>query len=146
MIWGGADVIIVEIKVKVTQSCPTLCDPMNYTVCEILQAIILEWVAFPFSKGSSQPGIESRSPTLQVDSLLAEPQGSPRILQWITYPFSRESSQSRNWTRVSCTEGRFFANWAIRENFKATNLKMKKVKQIMGHYVELFCLQVNFLS
>ena len=42
-------------KVKVAQSCPTLCDPMEYTVHGILQARILEWVAFPFSRGSSQP-------------------------------------------------------------------------------------------
>ena len=41
--------------VKVTQSCSTLCDPMDYTVHGILQARILEWVAFPFSRGSSQP-------------------------------------------------------------------------------------------
>ena len=40
-------------KVKVVQSCPTLCDPMDYTVHRILQARILEWVAFPFSRGSS---------------------------------------------------------------------------------------------
>ena len=33
----------------------TLCDPMNYTVHGILQARIQEWVAFPFSRGSSQP-------------------------------------------------------------------------------------------
>ena len=33
---------------------PTLCDPMDYTVHGILQARILEWVAFPFSRGSSQ--------------------------------------------------------------------------------------------
>ena len=39
--------------VKVSQSCPTLCDPMNYTVHGNLQAGILEWVAFPFSRGSS---------------------------------------------------------------------------------------------
>ena len=42
-------------KVKVTQSCQTCCDPMDYTVHGILQARILEWVAFPFSRGSSQP-------------------------------------------------------------------------------------------
>ena len=42
-------------EVKVAQSCPTLCDPMDYTVHGILQARILEWVAFPFSRGSSQP-------------------------------------------------------------------------------------------
>ena len=40
------------MKVKVTQLCPTLCDPMDYTVHGILQASILEWVAFAFS---SQP-------------------------------------------------------------------------------------------
>ena len=40
---------------KVVQSCLTLCDSMNYTVHGILQARILEWVAFPFSRGSSQP-------------------------------------------------------------------------------------------
>ena len=45
-----------------------------YTVHGILQARILEWKAFPFSRGSSQP----RSPALQVDSLPAEPQGKPK--------------------------------------------------------------------
>ena len=44
-----------KMKVKVTQPCPTLCDPINYTVHGMLQARILEWVAFPFSRGSSQP-------------------------------------------------------------------------------------------
>ena len=53
----------------------------------LLQARILEWVAFPFSRASSHPEIESRSPTLQADSLPAEPQGSPRILEWVAYPF-----------------------------------------------------------
>ena len=43
------------MKVKVAQSCLTLCNPMDYTVHGILQARILEWVAFPFSRGSSQP-------------------------------------------------------------------------------------------
>ena len=42
------------LKVKVTQSCLTLCDPMDHTVHGILQARILEWVAFSFSRGSSQ--------------------------------------------------------------------------------------------
>ena len=43
------------VKVKVTQWCPTLCDPMDYTIHGILQARILEGVAFPFSSRSSQP-------------------------------------------------------------------------------------------
>jgi len=41
--------------VKVARSCPTHCEPIDYTVHGILQARILEWVAFPFSRGSSQP-------------------------------------------------------------------------------------------
>ena len=55
----------------------------GYIVHGILQARKLEWVAVPFSKGSSQPrdlpnpGIEPRSSTLQMDSLPAEPQGKP---------------------------------------------------------------------
>ena len=43
------------VKVKVAQSCLTLCNPMDYTVSGILQARILEWVAFPYSRGSFQP-------------------------------------------------------------------------------------------
>ena len=50
---------------KVTQSC---------VVHEILQARILEWVIFSFSRGSSQP----RDQILQADSLPAEPQGKPK--------------------------------------------------------------------
>ena len=46
---------MTNLKVKVTQSCLTLFDPMDYSVHGILQARIVEWVAFPFSKGSSQP-------------------------------------------------------------------------------------------
>ena len=42
-----------EVKVKVTQSCLTLCNPMDYIVHGLLQARILEWVAIPFSRGSS---------------------------------------------------------------------------------------------
>ena len=42
-------------KVKVAQYCPTLCNPVDYTVHEVIQVRILEWVALPFSRGSSQP-------------------------------------------------------------------------------------------
>ena len=46
-------------KESESHCCVQLCDPMDYTVYEILQARILDWVAFPFSRGSSQP----RDPT-----------------------------------------------------------------------------------
>ena len=64
-----------DCTVKVAQSCPTLCDPTDYTVHGILQARIVEWVAFPFSRGFSQPRDRTQVPALQVDSLPAEPQG-----------------------------------------------------------------------
>ena len=47
--------VLKWIEVKVTQLCLTLCNPMDCTVHGILQARILEWVAIPFSRGSSQP-------------------------------------------------------------------------------------------
>ena len=62
-----------KVKVKVAPSCPTLCNPMHYIVHGILHARILEWVAFLFSRGSSQPRDEPRSPALRADSLPAEP-------------------------------------------------------------------------
>ena len=61
-------------KVKVTQSCPTFCDPMAYSspgssVHGILQARMLKWFAIPFSMGSFDLRIEPESP---ADSLLSE--------------------------------------------------------------------------
>ena len=50
----GSPVYEMKVKVKFTQLCTTLCDPMDYTVHGILQARIQEWVAFPFSRVSSQ--------------------------------------------------------------------------------------------
>ena len=66
-----------HVEVKVPWSCPILCDPKDCSlpgssVHGTLQARILEWVALPFSRGSSQP----RSPALLADSLLSEPPGT----------------------------------------------------------------------
>ena len=74
-------------KAKVAQSCPTLWDPIDYTVHGILQARILEWVAVPFSRGPSQP----RDRT-QVSCIVGG-----------------------FFTQVSCIAGGFFTSWAIRE-------------------------------
>ena len=63
-------VIYTYMNVKITQSYLTLCDPMDYTLHGILQARILERVAFPFSRDlpssrdSNPPGIEPSSPAL----------------------------------------------------------------------------------
>ena len=69
----------------VAQSCLSLGDPLDCSppgsvVPGILQAIILEWVAIPFSRGSSRPGDLTGSLALQADSLLSVLQGSPNKL------------------------------------------------------------------
>ena len=64
----------MNVKVKATQLCLTLCNRVDYTVHGILQARILEWVAFSFSRGSFQP----RSPAMQADALPSEPPGKPQ--------------------------------------------------------------------
>ena len=79
----------------------------------ILQARILEWVAMPSSRGSSQPRdwTQIRRRILYCLSH----QGSPWILEWVAYPFSRGSSRPSKQTRVSCIAGGFFTSWATRE-------------------------------
>ena len=71
-------ILYYVLKVKVIQSCPALCDPKDYTFHGILQARILEWVAFPSPGDLPNPGIKPRSPSLQADSLPAEPQGKSK--------------------------------------------------------------------
>ena len=76
------------IYLKVTQSCLSLWNSMDYTVHGILQARILEWIAVPFSRRFSQPRHRSRSPKLQADSLPAEPlRKHPYEIRWKTYLF-----------------------------------------------------------
>ena len=96
------------VKVKVTQSCPTPCDLMDYTVHGILQARILEWVTFPLSRGSSQPRDRIQVSCIAGSLYQLSHKESPRILEWVASPFSRGSSRPRNWTVVYCIAGRFF--------------------------------------
>ena len=66
------------MRAQLLQSCLTLENPMDYnqpgsSVHGILQARILEWVAMPSSRGSSQLEIETTSPAFQTYSLPNEP-------------------------------------------------------------------------
>ena len=66
--------VSIYVNVKVAQSCPTLCNPMDYTVHGILQARILERVAFPFCRGSSRARDWTQVSCIAcTDSLPAEP-------------------------------------------------------------------------
>ena len=66
----------MKVKVLVTQSCLTLCDSIDcslpgFSVHGILQARILEWVASPSSRGSSQPRDRTQVSCI-ADSVLSE--------------------------------------------------------------------------
>ena len=67
----------LKVKVKVAQWCPTLCDPMDYTIHGILQARILELVALPFSRGSSQTRDRTHVICLTGRFFITEPLGKP---------------------------------------------------------------------
>ena len=93
----------LKVKVKVTQSCPTLCDPMDYTGQNTgVDSLSLLQGIFPTPGGN--PGL----PLCRWILYQLSHQGSPRILEWVVYPFSRGSSQPGDLTQVSCIAGGFF--------------------------------------
>ena len=107
-------------KVKVAQSCLTLLDPTDCLWNSPSQntgvgSLSLLQGIFPIQ--GSNPGL------LHCKWILYQlsHKGSPRILEWVAYHFSRGYSQPRNRTGVSCIAGRFFADWATREDLQAWN-------------------------
>ena len=102
--------------------CPTLwdprdCSPSGSSVHGILQAGILEWVAMPSSRGTFRPRGQNCISKVSCFGRQAlyhySHLGSPQ--EWVPIPFSTGSSQSRDWTWVSWTVGKFFKIWATRE-------------------------------
>ena len=94
----SVELLASGVKVKVVQSCRTLCDPMDCIVHGVLQASI------PCPGDLPNPRIEPRSPALQADSLPAEPPGKPKntgagslsLLQQIFL------TQELNWGLLHC--------------------------------------------
>ena len=126
------------MKVKVAQSCPTLCYPTDYTVHGILQARILERVAFLFSRGSTQPRDGTQVSHIpggfflfvccclvtkyvqlfcnpmhcSLPGLYVHGTSQARILEWVAISFSTRSSQPRDQSCLSCISAlavRFFS-------------------------------------
>ena len=81
-----------RVKVKVAQLYPTLCDPMDYIVRGILQARILEWVAIPFSRGSSQPRARTQVSRIAGGFFTvwatreAQPSRGSVLISWLLWP------------------------------------------------------------
>ena len=76
------------------------------------------------------PGVETRSPSLQQILYQLSHQGRPRIVDWVAYPFSRGSSQPSNQTRVSCIASRFFTSWHTRKVLYVLSDQIRSVAQL----------------
>ena len=92
------------MKVKVGELSLTLCHPMDCIVYGILQTRVLEGVAFPFSRGSSQPRDQTKVSTLQADSLPAEPPGKSKNTEVGSLSLLQRIflMQESNWCLLHC--------------------------------------------
>ena len=131
-------------KVKATQLHLTLCEPMDYTVHGLLQARLLEWVVYPFSRGSSQPRLEPRSPTLQVDSLPAEPKGKPieRLLLCIRH---WPGEGNGNPLQCSCLENPRDRGvwWAAVYGVPESRTRLKRLSSSSRHWPRKFLIIIS---
>ena len=96
--WGSR-----KMKVKVTQSCLTLCNPMDYTVHNFtgqntgVGSLSLLQEIFPTQ------GLNSGLPLCRWFLYQPSHKGSPRILEWVAYPFSSRSAWPRMWGLLHCS-------------------------------------------
>ena len=124
-----------EVNVKVAQLCPTLCDPMGCSPPDPLSREFSRqeyWSGFPSLGDLPNQGIEPRSPTLQVDSLLSELSGWPKntgvgslsLLQGI-FPTQESNRGLLHWRRIlyrlSCQGSPLTPKWLL---FKAESDKL----------------------
>ena len=112
------------VHFRLLPSCLTFChsidcSPSGSSMLGILQAKILECVAIPSSRGSSQPRDWTHVFCIASEfSTVWTTREAQEILEWVAYPFSRGFSQPR----VSCIADRFLTSWARRWLFWDTSL------------------------
>ena len=126
--------IKVKVKVKVTQldseSSLTLCDCMDYTVHGIFQARILEWIAIPFSRGSSQPRDRTLVSCIAGDFFWA----TREALTIKGCPLSQGAKPGVDGTLISATN----------QEIKQSNMTLSSTKTTR-FYVGVFLLLVEFV-
>ena len=91
---------------EIPQSCLTLCNPMDYTVRGILQAKILERVAFPFPRRSSQPRDQTQVSHVAGRFFTTEPQGKPKNTEMDSLSLLQRifPTQELNWGLLHCRQ------------------------------------------
>ena len=91
---------------EVTQSCPTLCDPMDYIACQAPPSMGFPrqeyWSGLPFPSPGDlpDPGMDPGSPASQEDPLPSEPPGNP------TYSLSQMSHKKPEKKKSAFTYGK----------------------------------------
>ena len=119
------------MKVLVTQSCPTLCDPVDCSLPGsffhgILQARILV-ATFPSSGNLPDPGMEPGSPALQADSLPSEPPGKPQGCQGrppLFHPLPAVSATTGH--RKATDKGPARVPWSQQQNLLETACSVRE--------------------
>ena len=115
---------LVELKMEVAQSCPTLCDPHG--------------LPSPWNSPSQNTGVliptQGSNPGLphcrRILYQLSH-KWSPRILEWVAYPFSSGSSQPRDRTGVSCIAGGFLTTELSEKPIGELNVPIKIMCSIL---------------
>ena len=135
---------------EVTQSCPTLGDPMDCSppgssIHGIFQARVLEWGATAFSTCMLRHvwffanSMDCSPPSTSVYGIF-----QTRILEWVAISSSRGSIQPRDWTQVSCIADRCFTT---ETPGKPLSLKesMRLSEKVPSHSESLEKLSLSFL-
>ena len=132
-------------KMKVTQLCPTFCNPMDSTVHGILQARTLEWVAVPFSRGSSQPRDRTQVYVIAGGFLYQlSYQGSPdlkkfRRRQWHPTPVLLPGKSHGRRSLVGCSPwGRYKSDTTERLHF---HFSLSCIGEGNGNPLQCSCLE-----
>ena len=87
---------------KVAQLCLTFCNPMDYTVHVTLQTRILEWVAFPCSRGPAQPGDQNQVSCLAGRFFTSwAAKEAPRLLSYYVYNTNSSHQPEKTFSLVS---------------------------------------------
>ena len=135
-----------HLKVKVTQSCLTLCDCMDQSM-EFSRLEYWSGQPFPSPGDLPNPGIKPRSPAWQADSLPAEPQGKPKNtgVGSLFLPQGIFPTQESNWGVLHCRWILYQLSYernptkGIYMNFKFTENKKQKYIILFRNDCLFFC-------
>ena len=130
--------IIYHLKVKVTQLYPTLCDPLTIQPMEFSRPEYWSGQPFPSPPDLPNPGIETRSPTLQADSLPTEPQENEiqRMIQMNLYTKQTQTENKLMVPREESDGGGINQEYEINKQWYIKQMSKKDLLYSTGKYIQ----------